>query len=185
MKNTTYARPTPPDMLPNGTPNITNFRTSRARQVNFDPADRNTEPVVHLRRRVPRKRTLLVAGTILVILGLLLFWQQTVIPWWTGIQDQWDYGSSRITQLDANVGHDGISHFIAEYNKGSIVIIEIPYANPNNAHIYTLAGMETDATKPVIRLVIARDVGENEYEHGRRQRQKNSEPKGLEPRRSC
>ena len=157
MKNTTYERPRPPVMLPNGAPNISVFRTSRARQVSYDPADRNTEPVVQHRRR-PGKRTFVVISSVLILLGTFLFWQQTVVPWWVSMQDQWNYGSSRITQLDANVGHGGESHFIAEYANGSIVVIEISYTNPNDTHIYTLSGMESSDIHPVILLGVAKDV---------------------------
>jgi hypothetical protein len=136
-------------MLANGTPNITTFR---ARQVTFDPAD---EPVVTRPRRLSGKRTGFVVAGILVILGLLLFWQQTVTPWWTSVQDQWNYGTARVTQMDADVGHGGTSHFLAEYYNNEIVVIEMSLTNPNDFHTYTLTGMVSATDTPVILLSLA------------------------------
>ncbi|HEU5383642.1 MAG TPA: hypothetical protein VFV38_50220 [Ktedonobacteraceae bacterium] len=154
MKNATYARPRPPDMLPSGAPNVTVFR---ARQVNPNPTDRTTEPVVQPKTHRLRKPTLFVIAVTLALLSLFLMWQQAVAPWWASMQDQWHYGSSRITQMDANVGHNGESHFIAQYYKGAIVIIEIPYASTNNTHTYTIPGISTDGSTPVVLLSTTKD----------------------------
>lgn len=105
------------------------------------PLQRTTEPVkLPVRRRSRRPILFMVAG-VLVVIGSMIFWQQTVGPWWVSLQNQWNYGSGHITQLDADVGHGGMSHFIAEYTRGEIVIIELSYANPTNNHVYTLNGM--------------------------------------------
>lgn len=147
-------------MLADGTPDVTYLRTSRARQVNFNPTydDRTTEPMAqHTRRRQGRPLFFMAVG-VLIIVGSFAFWQQVVMPWWTGVQDQWNYGSAHITQLDADVGHGGMSHFIAEYHNGTIVIIELSYNNPNDYHIYTLNGMVSSVAKPVVLLSVAKDV---------------------------
>lgn len=159
MQRSAYKPPEPPDMLADGTPKIVQLRTSRARQVNFNPAhdERTTEPVLPKRKRSSKPFFFMAAGVVMVF-GTMLFWQQIVTPWWTGIQNQWNYGSGRITQLDADVGHGGMSHFIAQYSKGEIVIIELLYANPNNYHIYTLSGMLSSEKKPVVLLSVAKDV---------------------------
>lgn len=123
------------------------------------PLTRTTEPVkLPVRRRNRSRPIFFVVAGVLVVIGSMVFWQQTVVPWWTGLQNQWNYGSAHITQLDADVGHGGMSHFIAEYSKGEIVIIEISYANPTNNHIYTLNGMLSSEAKPVILLSTAKDV---------------------------
>lgn len=57
--------------------------------------------------------------------------------------------------MDADVGHGGVSHFLATYSKGEIVIIEIPLAHPNNDHIYTLTGFIGTSGIPVILLSVA------------------------------
>jgi len=143
-----------PEMLSNGSPNITIFRTSRARQVTYNPAERNTEPVIRPRRR-PDKYIFAGLVGIVLILGILLFWQQTAVPWWTSIQDQWQYGTARVTQLDANVGHGGTGHFLAEYDDHEIVIMEISLTNSNDFHVYTLTGMVGANDTPVILLSVA------------------------------
>lgn len=103
-------------------------------------------------------RTLTVFITTLIIgLCLLTLWVSIVVPWWQGIQDQWHYGSSRITQMDANVGHGGACHFITEYYKGAIVVIEIPYANTNATHTYIIPGIAADGSAPVILLNTKKD----------------------------
>lgn len=104
-------------------------------------------------KRPSRRRAwafLIVSGVI--TLSIVVVWSAVVIPWWTGVQNQWQYGSSRITQMDANVGHGGECHFIAEYYKGAIVVIEIPYTNTTNTHTYTIQGIVGDGNMPVVLL---------------------------------
>ncbi|HEU5376153.1 MAG TPA: hypothetical protein VFV38_11980 [Ktedonobacteraceae bacterium] len=159
MQRTTYQPPAQPDMRPDGTPQVIQLRTSRARQVNLNPSqnERTTEPMLPKRRRSSKPFFFMAAGVV-VVFGTMLFWQQAVVPWWIGVQNQWNYGTAHITQLDADVGHGGMSHFIAEYTKGEIVIIELSYANPNNYHIYTMNGMLSSQEKPVVMLSTARDT---------------------------
>ena len=146
-----YQAPHRADMLPNGHPNITVLRTSRARQGWSDLAERRTEPVYTRPRRFLLKWICMALCMILLLLGLVLFWNQTVVPWWmTSITDQWNYGSHRITQVDANVGHGGESHFLAEYYHNEIVIIEVDQNTTD--HIYTLHGIYGVSGTPVIQL---------------------------------
>src|SRR4051812_43633780 len=49
-----------------------------------------------------------------IVIGALLVFQQVITPAANQLSDQWHYGDARITQLDADVGHGGISRFIAE-----------------------------------------------------------------------
>ena len=67
------------------------------------------------------------------------------------VSDQWYYGDARVTQLDADVGHGGTSHFIAEYYNNSVIIVELPVRNPQQFHAYTLGGF-TGASKLVVTL---------------------------------
>lgn len=119
---------------------------------------RTTKPERKKGRRFLGSRPfwLMLLGVLLVIalwVGLL----QAVFPAMGWMQDQWHYGDSRITQMDADVGHGGISHFIATYAKaqGEIVIIEIPLDHPTNDHIYTLSGFISTSGVPVILLSVA------------------------------
>jgi hypothetical protein len=79
----------------------------------------------------------LVAGMALMLLfyyGCTMY----VLPFVAEVHDQWTYGDARLTQYDANVGHGGSSHFLAEYWHGRIVVIEFPGGNVNHAQVYTL-----------------------------------------------
>ena len=128
--------------------------TSHGRRVNL-----NVQPAIPTRRRrfrFPRGKPVLVIllGAFLA-LAILLFLQQVAIPWGNSIKDQWNYGDAHVTQLDADVGHGGVSHFLAEYYQGNIVIIEISLSNPNNTHVYTLSGVWDSGTNtPVILLSV-------------------------------
>jgi hypothetical protein len=154
-----YPRPQPPDMRPDGYASLTTLRASRARQVNTNPntqEDFDSEPAIPTRRRfsVGKPVLALLLGA-LFLLGMVLFWQHAVLPTWNGLTDQWNYGSARVTQMDADVGHGGVSHFLAEYYQGNILIIEISVSHSNNAHFYTLSGfIENGANTPVIQLAL-------------------------------
>lgn len=41
----------------------------------------------------------IISGSMAVTLCVILIWIRLVIPWWQGIQDQWNDGDSRITQF--------------------------------------------------------------------------------------
>jgi hypothetical protein len=147
-------RPAPPEMLPNGQPSLTTLRRSRYHSMT---EDRHTEPAISRspaqRRRLRLRRLIALAAIVaLVVVGIVAFWQQTVVPAFQGLQDQWHYGDSHISQFDANVGHGGVSHFLAEYYQGAIIVIEIPEGNFNNTHVYTLTGMVDGSGSTVILL---------------------------------
>jgi hypothetical protein len=149
MQNKTrYQCPYPPDTLPDGIPYVGKMRQKRSH------VERHTEPPV---RPAPRRRlrhgvVALVLVGVLVALGCIIIWQQAVIPAFQGLQDQWHYGDSHLTQMDANVGHGGVSHFLAEYYQGAIVVVEIPEKNFKNANIYTLTNMIGASSDTVILL---------------------------------
>src|SRR5579885_3272588 len=71
---------------------------------------------------------------------LFLFGRQLVIPFVSATYDQWHYGDARLTQLDADVGHGGTSHFIASYYHGHIVVIELLLSHPQENQVYLLSG---------------------------------------------
>ena len=152
---TAYKRPKLPDILPYGYAGIAVLYASQAsptRRVNL-----NIQPAISTRRRrSPRGKPILaVLFAALLLLGGVLFWQQAVTPTWSNLQDQWHYGDSHVTQMDADVGHGGMSHFLAEYYQGNIVVIEISLSNPNNTHVYTIAGVwNSESRTPVIQLAL-------------------------------
>lgn len=87
-------------------------------------------------------------------LMLFLFGQRVVIPFVTTTYDQWHYGDARLTQLDADVGHGGTSHFIASYYHGKIVVIEILVSHPQDNQVYVLSGFSDLPTAPALTLSV-------------------------------
>lgn len=137
------------------------------RRVSYDPNSatqsvvysRNTSDDKAIRRKHRWLRPVVILSLpVLVALSVLITWLTIVVPWWQGVNDQWNYGNARITQMDANVGHSGNCHFIAEFYKGAIVVIEIPFSNPAATHTYTIPGVTTDGSTPVIQLSTERNL---------------------------
>lgn len=126
--------------------------------VASQPVVRNTSDDIAIKRPRNVRLWAILITTLIVTLSFLIIWTTVVAPWWQGVQDQWHYGSSRITQMDANVGHGGESHFIAEYYKGAIVIIEIPFNSVNNTRTYTIQGIAGDGSTPVVLLSTTKDT---------------------------
>lgn len=116
-------------------------------------APRDTEPGRKRRKLLSRPMGFLLLG-IAIVVSFLIIWNQFIMPAWSWSQDQWHYGDSRITQLDANVGHGGESHFIATFSHGDVVIIEISISKPTENHIYTLTGFYGETSTPVIDLSV-------------------------------
>lgn len=116
----------------------------------------DTEERPHPRSRFLGSRPMwfILLGALIVV-ALVILIQQVIIPAWGWTQDQWTYGNSRITQMDANVGHDGISHFVALYSHGDIVILEIALDHPTIDHVYTLTGFLNTTGTLVVLLSIA------------------------------
>jgi hypothetical protein len=97
----------------------------------------------------------LVAGMCLM-LGFYLLMTQLVLPFVISTQEHWNYGYSRVSVYDLNVGHGGVSHFVAQYYKNQIVVIEMPIDHPEQSKIYavseTVAG---DTSQHVVTLTTA------------------------------
>jgi hypothetical protein len=97
----------------------------------------------------------LIAGMVLM-LGFYLLLSRLIIPFVVNTQQHWEYGYSRVSVYDFNVGHHGISHFVAQYYKKQIVVVEIPVDNPNQSHIYAASEtVEGDTGEHVITLSTA------------------------------
>lgn len=89
-----------------------------------------------------------------IVIAVVVVWNQCVMPAWNWSQDQWHYGDARITQLDANVGHGGTSHFIATFSHGNVVVIELMLDHPTTNRIYTLTGFMGGTSTPVVSLSV-------------------------------
>ena len=99
---------------------------------------------------------LFVGIGMLCFLALYILWNALVLPWWQGVEDQWQYGTAHITRMDADVGHGGTSTFLAFVLNRQVIIIEAPGGSMEHAKYYrtgTLLG--TFSTPPVITLSIA------------------------------
>src|SRR5439155_1214941 len=60
----------------------------------------------------------------LVCLSIWMGISLVVLPWWHGLQVQWHYGDNRVSVFGADVGHGGVSRFIAFEDGEEIVIVE-------------------------------------------------------------
>ena len=121
---------------------------------NFPTRPINTEPL-----RIRRRAHFLVFVGIgmLCFLSLYIVWNALVIPWWQGVEDQWQYGQGRITRFEADVGHGGVSTFLAFVLNRQVIIIEAPNGGMEHATYYkTGTLMSSFSQPPVISLSVAR-----------------------------
>jgi hypothetical protein len=159
MNNSQNARPLPPNMTEDGIPEKTYLRTSRAAQADTDQVTLPPRPVARYDGLLPRMFRGIFAHWYFLGLGALAFIgvftgiQKLVIPALNNLQDQWHYGDSRIVQLDANVGHGGMSHFLAQWYHRRILVIEIPANNPHAIHTYSLEPLTTNG-EGTIKLIV-------------------------------
>lgn len=93
----------------------------------------------------------------LCFLSLYIVWNAFVIPWWQEVQDQWNYGTGRITRFEADVGHGGTSTFLGFVLRSQVIIIEAPNGDMEHARYYKTATLNAPLSPPpVISLSIAR-----------------------------
>ena len=94
--------------------------------------DRRTEKVP-LEQPISQQCTKSYRGTVLfwMVVGMLIFgviiysWQFVVAPWWHGLQVHWEYGKNNVSVFGADVGHGGVSRFIAFDQGSEVVIVEV------------------------------------------------------------
>jgi hypothetical protein len=91
-----------------------------------------------------------------LMLGFYLLMSRLVLPFVIQTQEHWNYGASRVSVYDLNVGHGGTSHFITQYYKNQIVVIEMPVDHPERSKIYALSEtVAGDSSQHVITLTTA------------------------------
>ncbi len=132
-------------------------RTSDAVQVPTDdtPLEAYTEPLPKHRGPLAAYWRYLLAGACLV-LGFYLLMSLIILPFVVDTEEHWNYGASRVSVYDLNVGHGGVSHFITEYYHNHIIVIEMPVNDPGKSHIYALAeSLAGDSSQHVVSLTIA------------------------------
>jgi hypothetical protein len=137
------------------------LRAHRPRTDALQPANGDVQEAAYT-EDVPKRQSLLsiywkhiVAG-MCISLGFYLLMTRLVLPFVIQTQEQWNYGYSRVSVTDLNVGHGGMSHFIAQYYKSQIVVIEMPVDHPEQSKIYALSEtVEGDTSQHVITLTTA------------------------------
>ena|SRR5712691_10657716 len=96
-------------------------------------ADKQIVPTRSLREQPekvkPRAHWLTFFGIgMLCVVMLLMLWNMVLVPLWQGYQDQLTYGNAKITRFDADVGHGGVSTFLAFDLHGQVIVMEMPEA---------------------------------------------------------
>ena len=113
----------------------------------------DTEP---LRIRHSPHFLVFVGIGMLCFLALYILWNAFVIPWWQNVEDQWQYGTSRITRIEADVGHGGKSTFLAFVLNRQVIIIEAPGQSMEHSKYYRTGTLTGDFSQPpAISLSIA------------------------------
>ena len=74
-------------------------------------------------------------GMILAV-GLMACWNMVLVPAFQNYQDQLHYGDGRISSIDADVGHGGVSTFLAFDRNGQVTIIELPGGEIDHTRLY-------------------------------------------------
>ncbi len=64
-------------------------------------------------------------GGMVIILGILVFWQWMLFPFITSIENQWHAGDARVTSLVYDFHHGGESTLMGMDYHGQITIIEL------------------------------------------------------------
>src|SRR5215469_8147303 len=88
----------------------------------------------------------------LIILILYVLWSALVIPWWQGVQDQWQAGQGRITRFEADVGHGGVSTFLAFVLDNQVIIVEVPRGEMAHAKYYRTGELSGTTGNPIVTL---------------------------------
>lgn len=120
------ASPAIPPRASRGQVQPVSFQTETAR-----PSRSPQEPAMRARR--PETGWLAVRSRLLpwlmVGMGLALLWLCWLGPalggWWQQQTAQYQYGTTRASQLDADIGHGGVSHLLAQDLHGTIVVLEV------------------------------------------------------------
>src|SRR5215467_3861868 len=131
-------------------------RASRYQQpISTGSAALPTRPIVTTEplRTHQRPHPILYFGIgMLIILVLYVLWNALVIPWWQGVQDQWEAGQGRITRFEANVGHGGVSTFLAFVLDNQVIVVEVPEGDMRKANYYRTGELTGTTGNPIITL---------------------------------
>ena len=130
-------------------------RASRRRAANQAP---DTEPQTQPPgARTPRMTWpkaimyLAVGGLAFLALYVVL---SNLISFGADQVQHYQYGSARLSQYDVNLGHNGISHLVAQYWHGQVVVIEFPENNPAHGTVTAIAVNPGDTTTRLVTLEV-------------------------------
>jgi hypothetical protein len=146
-----YAPPKPADMHTHGLP-VPPIR--RRSSIYVEP---DTQPLTPRRRRHIPRWLRLTLFFMLVSLVVGIAWLNVVVPWWNGVKNRWNYGQSGIVELDANFGHGGEEHIIAEFYRGDVLVFEVPLSAPNRMKVYLFGVGYSFGDHPALTLSVERD----------------------------
>src|SRR5207237_556719 len=91
---------------------------------------------------------LFYVGSGMLVSAALWIAGSTALSWLQAEHDNLTYGTPRTFQVDAHVGHQGTSHFIAENLHGDILVMEVHPSNLAETKVYqgpTYSGPGTDS----------------------------------------
>lgn len=97
---------------------------------------RRTQRTIPTPQARGRPHALLFVGVGMLLMLALWLAFGMVANWWLVTQDDLHYGRPRTYQTDADVGHGGVSHFIAINWHRHIEVIEIPQNNVAASKFY-------------------------------------------------
>ncbi len=97
-------------------------------------------------RRLHTRTVFFVGVGMVAMLAVWLAFQLVIFPFAADTSQHWNYGNSRLSQFDLNVGHDGTSHFIAQYWHQEVIIIEFPAGSAAHAKTYVTPLLIQDDT---------------------------------------
>ncbi len=100
---------------------------------------------IHQRRRRLHPTVSIGTAMLVMIVGWMAL--SSLLQWWQVQQDTWHYGMPRTFQIDADVRHGGISHFIVVNLHGHILITEMQVDALQKTKVYVgpvFSGAGTD-----------------------------------------
>ncbi len=95
-----------------------------------------------------------------IAIGLIAVWNIIIVPTFQATSDHWHYGDSKVFATDADVGHGGMSRFLAFDLGGQITIIEILGGEIDHARLYRTGSLiGADREHKVITLKVSNVKG--------------------------
>ncbi len=117
-------------------------------------------PMQQSRRRL--HPTIYIGAAMLIMLGGYVL-VSSLLQWWQVQEDTWHYGYPRTFQIDADVRHGGISHFIVVNLHGHIIITEMQENALQKTKVYAGPVFEGAGTDLAPATISFQDVNGDGY----------------------